>query len=382
MRVYLDHNATSPLRDEVVAAMTRVLRDGYGNPSSVHEEGRAARAEVDRARESVASLLGVDSGEVLFTGGATESNNTVLLGLLPAQAGDRRHIVTTAVEHPSIEAPLELLEAQGWEVTRVGVDRDGLLDLAEVAGAIRPDTALLSVIWANNETGVLQPMEGLVELARERGVLIHADATQAVGKMRIDLRKIELDLLSLSAHKFNGPKGVGCLILRGDQDFAGILHGGPQERRRRGGTENVAGLAGLAAACQLAENEIPARAVRYAELRDRLWEGIQAKIPAVRRNGATDRVLPNTLNVEFEATAGELVVQALDVEGVAVSSGAACHSGSIDPSHVLVAMGCSPEAARGSLRFSVGHGNTEEEIDHLLALLPEVVERAREAIDA
>ena len=208
MRVYLDHNATSPLRDEVVAAMTRVLRDHYGNPSSVHEEGRAARAEVDRAREAVASLLGVGPMDVLFTGGATEANNTVLLGLLPAQSDDRRHIVTSAIEHPSIEAPLEVLERDGWQVTRVGVDRDGLLDAAEVAEAIRPDTALVSIIWANNETGVLQPMASLVALARERGVLIHADVTQAVGKIRVDLSEIPLDLVSLSAHKFNGPKGA------------------------------------------------------------------------------------------------------------------------------------------------------------------------------
>jgi cysteine desulfurase len=313
----------------------------------------------------------------------------VLLGLLPAQfqqpeQGARRHIVTSTIEHPSIEAPLQLLETNGWEVTRVGVDREGLLDVAEVAEAIRPDTALLSVIWANNETGVLQPMAELAALARERGVLMHADATQAVGKVRVDLGEIALDLLSLSAHKFNGPKGVGCLILRdrGDRNFAGILHGGPQERRRRGGTENVAGLVGLGEACGLAERELPERARRYAELRDRLWDGIQNKIPGVRRNGPADRVLPNTLNVEFEAAAGELILQALDVEGIAVSSGAACHSGSIDPSHVLVAMGCTPQAARGSLRFSVGHGNHEAQIDHLLGFLPDVVERARRAVDA
>ena len=382
MRVYLDHNATSPLRDEVVAAMTRILRDHYGNPSSIHEEGRTARAEVDRAREAVASLLRVDPMDVLFTGGATEANNTVLLGLLPAQGGDRRHIVTSATEHPSIEAPLEVLERDGWQVTRVGVDRDGLLDVAEVAEAIRPDTALVSIIWANNETGVLQPMESLVALARERGVLIHADITQAVGKIRVDLSEIPLDLVSLSAHKFNGPKGVGCLIVREDRAFGGILHGGPQERRRRGGTENVAGLVGLGEACCLAERELPERMERYAGLRDRLWEGIQTKIPSVRRNGCANRVLPNTLNVEFESAAGELILQALDIEGIAVSSGAACHSGSIDPSRVLVAMGCSPQAARGSIRFSVGHGNDEAQIDHLLGFLPDLVERARRAADA
>jgi cysteine desulfurase len=382
MRVYLDHNATSPLRDEVVEAMIRIMRDRHGNPSSVHEEGRAARAELDRAREQVAELLGVAPEDVLFTGGATEANNTVLLGMLRAQTDGRRHLVTTSVEHPSIEEPAEVLEREGWRVTRVGVDRDGILDEHAVADAIAEDTALVSIIWANNETGVLQPMDRIVALAHERGVPVHADATQAIGKVPVDLREVPLDLLSLSAHKFNGPKGVGCLIARGGLAFESILHGGPQERRRRGGTENVAGIAGLGTACELATRELSNRIEQHARLRDRLWEGIQAKIPGVRRNGLAARVLPNTLNVEFEGAAGELIVQALDIEGVAASSGAACHSGSIEPSRILVAMGRSPEAARGSLRFSVGHGNDESQIDCALHYLPDLVERARRACDA
>jgi cysteine desulfurase len=382
MRVYLDHNATSPLRDEVIENMIRVMRDHHGNPSSVHEEGRAACAELDCARERVATLLGVDPGNVLFTGGATEANNTVLLGMLRARTGDRQHLVTTSVEHPSIEEPVEILEREGWRVTRIGVDRDGILDENEVAEAIGEDTALVSIIWANNETGILQPMERIVALANERGVPVHADATQAVGKVPVDLREVPLDLLSLSAHKFNGPKGVGCLISRSELAFESILHGGPQERRRRGGTENVAGIAGLGTACELATRELPDRIENYARLRDRLWDGIQSKIPNVRRNGLASRVLPNTLNVEFEGAAGELIVQALDIEGVAVSSGAACHSGSVEPSRVLVAMGRSLEAARGSLRFSVGHGNDESQIDCAVHYLPDLVERARRAVDA
>lgn len=382
MRVYLDHNATTPLRDEVVEAMTRVMREHHGNPSSVHEEGRAARAAVDAARASVASLLGVSPSEVVFTGGATEANNTVLLGLLPSLSEGRRHLVTTSVEHPSIEAPAEVLEREGWRVTRLGVDSDGLVDPAELAEAIQPDTALVSIIWANNETGVLQPMEQLVELARDRGVLVHADATQAVGKVPVDLETLPLDLLSLSAHKFNGPKGVGCLIARRGLAFDPIVHGGPQEQRRRGGTENVVGLAGLGAACDLAARELPERMSRYTALRDRLWEGIVSKIPRVRRNGSDTRVLPNTLNLEFKGAAGELLLQALDIEGIALSSGAACHSGSVEPSSVLVAMGCSTQAARGSLRFSIGHGNDESQIDRLLSILPDLVERARLAVDA
>jgi len=382
MRVYLDHNATTPLREEVLDSMTRVLRDVHGNPSSGHEEGRSARAAVDRARASVASLIGADADDVLFTAGATEANNTVLLGMACAHAGAVRHIVTSAAEHPSIEAPLERLEGEGWRVTRVGVDSEGLLDEEQFERAIESDTALVSILWANNETGVLQPIERIAALARAKGIPFHTDATQAIGKAPVDLREVPVDFLSLSAHKFNGPKGVGCLIVRGDTAFEPILHGGPQERGRRGGTENVAACVGLGTACELAERELPGRMRGSAELRDRLWEGIESKIPDVRRNGSTDRVLSNTLNVEFEGAAGELLLQALDVEGIAVSSGAACHSGSVEPSKALIAMGCSPESARGSIRFSVGYGNDAAQLDHLLRLLPDLVERARQAVGA
>jgi cysteine desulfurase len=382
MRVYLDHNATSPPRDEVVEAMLRVLRGVHGNPSSVHEEGRSARAAVDRARESVASLIGVDAADVLFTAGATEANNTALLGLARVCTDANRHLVTSAAEHPSVEAPLEVLEREGWRVTRVGVDAEGLLDEDQFEAAIESETALVSILWANNETGVLQPMERIAALARAREIPLHADATQAVGKVPIDLRSIPVDFLSLSAHKFNGPKGVGCLIARGDPNFEPILHGGPQERGRRGGTENVAASVGLGVACELAERELPDRMRDYAALRDRLWEGIQSKIPEVRRNGSAECALPNTLNVEFDGAAGELLLQALDVEGIAVSSGAACHSGSVEPSKVLLAMGRSSESARGSIRFSVGHGNDAAQLDYVLSCLPDLVERAREAVGA
>jgi cysteine desulfurase len=381
MRIYLDHNATTPVRPEVADAMDAAQREVYGNPSSVHAEGAAARAEIVRARERVASLLGVVAGEVVFTGSATEANNTALLGVLRVRAGGRCHVVATSVEHPSVEAPLAVLEREGWRVTRVAVDAEGRVDADAIAAAITPDTALVTVIWANNETGVIQPVERIAEIAHERGVCFHSDATQAVGKLAVDLRRVPLDLLSLSAHKFGGPKGVGCLVVRGDPAFQPVLHGGPQEQRRRGGTENVAGIAGLGMACALAERELPDRAARYARLRDRLWDGIQAKVARVRRNGSAVHVLPNALNVEFEGAAGELLLQALDLEGVAVSSGAACASGSIEPSHVLLAMGRSEQAARGSLRFSVGHGVDEAQIDRVLALLPDLVERVRRAGD-
>jgi cysteine desulfurase len=379
MRIYLDHNATTPVRPEVADAMDGVLREVYGNPSSVHAEGAAAKAEVDRARERVASLLGVASGEVLFTGGATEANNTALLGVLRSRADRGRHVVTTSVEHPSVEAPLAVLEREGWRVSRVPVDEDGCVDLDEFGDAIADDTAMVTAIWANNETGALQPLAQIAEIARARGILVHSDATQAVGKVPVDLRRVPLSLLSLSAHKFGGPKGVGCLVVRGGLAFDPVLCGGPQEGRRRGGTENVPGIAGLGVACELAERELSERLIECASLRDRLWEGILAKIPRVRRNGSAVHVLPNTLNVEFEGAAGELLLQALDLEGVAVSSGAACASGSIEPSHVLVAMGRTAQEARGSLRLSVGHGVDGAQIDRVLALLPDLVERARRA---
>jgi cysteine desulfurase len=366
------------VRPEVADAMDRVQRELPGNPSSVHSEGAVARVEVDRARERVAALLAVEPDEVLFTAGATESNNLVLCRIAPARCGGAAgHVVATAVEHPSVEAPLEHLAARGWRVTRVPVAADGRVDVEQLAAALDGDTTLVSVIWANNETGVLQDVAAIAELAAARGVPLHVDATQAVGKISVDLGRVPAALLSLSAHKFNGPKGVGCLVARGDPRFEPLLRGGGQERGLRGGTENVAGIAGLGVACALAQAELAERAASYARLRDRLWEGIRSKVPHVRRNGSAEHVLPNTLNVEFEETAGEVLLQALDLEGVAVSAGAACSSGSIEPSRVLLAMGLSPQRAQGSLRLSVGYGSDEAAIDRVLALLPDLVARVR-----
>ena len=379
MRIYLDHNATTPVRDEVADAMAATLRGCFGNPSSVHAEGAAARAEVERARERVAGLLGCEPREVLFTAGATEANNTALGPLLRAWAGGKRHVVSSNAEHPSVEEPLAALEREGWRVTRMPVSRDGLLDPERLAASIGPDTALVTLLWANNETGVVQPMACLAALARERGVRIHADATQCLGKLPVDLESVPLDALSLSAHKLGGPKGVGALVVRGDPSFEALLRGGPQERRRRGGTENVPGIVGLGAAAALAARELAEKSREHARLRDRLWDGIAAKVPGVSRTGDPEHVLANTLNLAFRDTPGELLLQALDVEGIAVSAGAACASGSVEPSHVLVAMGFSKAEARGTLRFSVGHGTDEAQIDAVLALLPDLVARARAA---
>src|SRR5215468_498083 len=361
--------------------MVRVLRDVPGNPSSVHAEGAAARAELDRARARVAALLEVAPAEVVFTAGATEANNTALAAVA-ARPDGRRHVVATAVEHPSVDAALGALEARGCPVTRVRVGRSGRVAASHVAAAIRDDTALVTAIWANNETGVLQPIEEIAAIARARSAWMHSDATQAVGKHAIAPGRLPLDLLSLSAHKFGGPKGVGCLVVRGGIALPPFLRGGPQERGRRGGTENLAGIAGLGVACELARRELSERVTRHAQLRDRLWDGIAAKVPDVSRNGDPEYVLANTLNLCFHDTPGELLLQALDLEGIAVSAGAACASGSVEPSHVLVAMGFSKAEARGTLRFSVGDGTDAAQIDAVLALLPDLVSRARGASEA
>jgi len=378
MRIYLDHNATTPVRPEVVSAMAAALRERWGNPSSTHAEGAAARAALERAREQVAELLGAEPREVLFTSGATEANNTVLRGVL-ATTSRGRHVVSTTVEHPSVAEPLRSLEAEGVAVSYVPVDAEGRLDPAAVAGALREDTALLSVILANNETGVLQDAAKLAELAHARGIPLHLDATQAVGKLPLDRIALGADLLVGSAHKLNGPKGAGFLIGEARGSLPALVQGGPQERRRRGGTENVAGIVGLGVACALARSELAERERHVSQLRDALWRGIESSVPRVRRNGSPVHVLPNSLSVEFEGTAGEVLLEALDLEGVAVSAGAACHSGSIEPSGVLLAMGRSEAQARASLRFSFGPSNTARELERVLELLPGLVARVREA---
>ncbi len=376
MRIYLDHNATTPLRSEVLSEMLRVLESEHGNPSSTHAEGAAARATIERARDRVAGCFNVAADRVLFTAGATEANSTVLRGLLGSPA---QHVVTTTTEHPSVLAPLAALESQGHRVTWVRVDSQGRLDPAELENALEDDTALVSVIWANNETGVIQPMAEIAEVVKARGIPLHVDATQALGKVPVDLAAIPADFVSASAHKLNGPKGVGCLVAADPTLLPPLLLGGGQEAGRRGGTENVASISGFGIACELAHSELRFRMEHYADLRDRLWQGISAKLPRVRRNGTPDHTLPNTLNVEFEQTAGEVLLQALDLDGVAVSAGAACHSGSVFPSHVLTAMGRTAEQARGCLRFSVGHGTDNAQIDRVIELLSLLVPRVREA---
>jgi cysteine desulfurase len=379
MRIYLDHNATSPLRPEVLEAMQAALRDLPGNPSSVHAEGAAARAAVETARAQVAAAIGAPPASIVFTSGATEANNAALAAVLEGVGHAGRHVVTSSVEHPSVSEPLTAFEARGGRVTRVPVSRDGLLDPDAVAAAIEPDTALLSILWANNETGVVQPVLPIALQGQARGIPVHLDATQCLGRLRIDLATLPVTSLAGSAHKQNGPKGVGFLYLRPGTRFEPLLRGGPQERRRRGGTENVAGIVGLGVACELAASELARQVPRMRTLRDRLWEGIATKVPGAERNGSVSCVLPNTLNVLFRGAANDVLLEALDLEGISVSAGAACHSGSREPSPSLLALGLSPEEAGASLRFSLGYGVDENQIDRVLSLLPDLVARVRAA---
>ncbi len=377
MRTYLDHNATSPVRPEAREAMVEALDHYYGNPSSVHGAGADARAAVERSRAQVASLLGVAPDCVVFTSGATESNNTVLRTAV-LRAGTRDgHLVTCATEHPSVLETAAELRDQGLRVTVLEVDGDGRVDPDRFAEAVEERTLLASIMWANNETGVIQSIPELARIARDRGVPFHTDAVQALGKVPLALAELSVDYASFSAHKLAGPKGVGALYVRDGARITPVFRGGGQERRRRAGTENVPGIVGFGAACAASEADLEARGARLGALRDRLWTFIQSKIPDVRLNGSPEHRLRHTLNVSFEGANGEALVEALDLEGIAVATGAACASGSTDPSHVLLAMGISPDSASASLRFSLGFDTDEEDVDRVVDLLPTVVERVR-----
>lgn len=379
MRIYLDHNATTPLRPEVAEAMARALRDLYGNPSSVHAEGARARAAVEQAREQVAALVAAQPSEVVFTSGATEANHLAIHGVARRPGAQGRSLLASAVEHPSVAEPLAALAGEGLRAARVPVDAEGRLDLAALEAALAAEPVLCSCIWAQNETGVVTPIEDVAERCRTQGVLLHVDATQAVGKLPVRLDRVPVHLLSASAHKLGGPKGVGFLVVRAGCELEPWLRGGGQERGRRGGTVNAPGIVGLGVAARLAAAELPEQAAAAAALRDRLWDGIAAKVPRVRRNGAGAPLLPNTLNLEIAGVPADMLVESLDGEGVAASAGAACASGALHASTALLAMGRTPAQARSALRFSVGLGNDEAQVDRVVALLPDLVARAREA---
>jgi cysteine desulfurase len=374
-RVYLDNNATTPVLPEVFEAMRPFFGERFGNASSIHHHGQETRAAVEDARESVADLLGCSRSEIVFTSGGTESDNLAIAGWVAA--GD--HVITSSVEHHAVLHACKHLEKIGCEVTILPVDGRGLIDPSDVRRALRPNTKLISVMMANNETGVLQPVEEIGKIASEANVLFHTDAVQAAAKVRISVRQIGCDALSISGHKIHAPQGVGALYVKKGTRIQPLFHGGRHERSRRAGTENVPGIVALGKAAQLAKEGLDRRDdEKTAAMRDRLEQGILAQVDEAGVNGEGATRVPNTTNLHFDHIEGEAMVIALDLKGLAVSTGAACSSGAIEPSHVLIAMGLRPDQARASIRFSLGKQTTEADIDFALAVVPETVARLRE----
>jgi cysteine desulfurase len=376
-RVYLDNNATTPLAPEVFEAMKPYWLEDYGNASSIHWYGQRAKAAMETAREQVARLLNARPGEIVFTSGGTEADNAALVGVVEAARAETKHIITTAIEHHAVLHTAQALEKRGVSVTYVRVGSSGVVDPADIARAIRPETVLISVMHANNELGTIQPLEEIGRLARQHDIYFHTDAVQSVGKIPVDVEKLDVDLLSLSAHKLYGPKGVGALYIRKGTVLRPLLHGGHHERDRRPGTENVPGIVGLGKAAELAQGLMAEDATRLANLRDRLEESLLSRVPLVTVNGDRQRRLPATSNLSFDFIEGEGFVIAMDLRGIACSTGAACSSGSLEPSHVLSAIGKTPGQARASIRFSLGRFNTPEDIDYALEIVPAVAEQLR-----
>ncbi len=376
-RIYMDHNATTPLREDVLKAMLPYLRGEFGNASSLHYFGIQARRAVEAAREKVATALGAQLREIIFTGCGTEADNQAIKGVMFANRGKGDHIITSRIEHKAVLQTCQYLEKQGFRVTYLPVDEYGLVNPDDVAQAITGRTVLVSVMFANNEVGTIQPIGAIAQVCRERGVYFHTDAVQMVGKLPIDVNELGIDLLSLSAHKFYGPKGVGALYVRKGVKVDSLLHGGHQEWGRRAATENVAGIVGLGRALELRLGEMDAEAERLTALRERLYAGLLARIPHVYLNGHPSERLPGTLNVCFEYIEGEGIIMGLDLAGVAVSSGSACTSAELSPSHVLLAMGVPPAVAQGSIRFGLGRENSDADVDYVLEKLPPIIERLR-----
>jgi cysteine desulfurase len=378
-QIYLDHNATTPMHPRVLGKMLPYFVDYYGNASSVHSFGRDAHAAMDAARESVRKMLNANKPEeIIFTSGGTEADNLAIKGVAYAYQNKGNHIVTGSIEHHAVLNTCKFLEKHGFEITYLPVDQYGLVNPDDLRKAITAKTILITIMHANNEIGTIQPIEAIGKIAKEHNVLFHTDAVQTVGKLSINVNEMNIDLLSLSAHKLYGPKGVGALYVRKGVKLQPLIHGGHHEKNLRAGTENVAGVVGLGTACDIALEEMERDLLRLSCLATRLFQAIKSRIPDVKLNGHPTRRLPGTLNIGFKYIEGEAIVLGLDLEGIAVSTGSACTSGSLEPSHVLTSMGISHAEAQGSIRFSLGRGNTEAEMDRVVEVLERVVTRMRQ----
>jgi len=378
MRIYLDHNATTPVDPVVADAIAAALRDEFGNPSSIHHFGQRAKARLDDARTAVAALVGGDPSEIVFTSGGTEADNFALRGVAEAlETTGRRHLIATAIEHEAVLNTLKALARRGWRTTLLPVGESGIVSAAALDHALDDETALVSVMLANNEIGTIQPVAELAALAHARGALVHTDAVQGIGKVPVDVHRLGVDLLSLSAHKFGGPKGAGALWIRRGVRLVALLTGGRHERNGRAGTENVPAIVGLGAAAEAARAKLASEPERLRGLRDRLERGILERVAGTAVNGATEPRVANTTNISFDGVEAESLLIALDLEGIAVSTGSACSSGTLEPSHVLRAMGLSPHRSQNAIRFSLGAGNSEAEIDRVVERLPDLVAKLR-----
>jgi cysteine desulfurase len=376
-RVYLDHSATTPVDPEVAELIMTYYTSKFGNPSSIHAFGREAKKGLEDARQQIATLIGAQPEEIVFTSGGTEADNMALIGAALANQKKGNHIITSAVEHHAILDTCKYLEKQGFRLTILPVDEDGLLSVEAVEKALTPETILVSIMHANNEVGTIQPIEEIGKLLQGKGIIFHVDAVQSLGKIPVNVNDLGVNLLTASSHKIYGPKGVGCLYIRKGTRIQSLVHGGSQERKRRSGTENLPGIVGFGKACELAGQRMEADSAMIADLRDRLMKGIFDRIDHVKLNGHPTKRVPTNLNVSFEFIEGESLLLSLDMKGIAGSSGSACTSGSLDPSHVLLSMGICHEIAHGSLRLTLGRENTVEDVDYVLEVLPEIVTRLR-----
>jgi cysteine desulfurase len=376
-RIYLDHNATTPVHPEVFEAMLPYYRDKFGNASSIHSFGREAKVALEESREKIAKFINASPQEVYFTCGGTESDNLAIKGTAFANRKKGKHLITSKIEHHAILESCKFLEKEGFEVTYLPVEKCGLVDPDDLNKAIKKDTILVSIMHANNEVGTIEPIQELCEISKEKGAYFHTDAVQSVGKMPVDVQKLNVDMLSMSGHKIYGPKGVGAIYIRKGTRITSWSHGGHHERSRRAGTENIPGIVGLAKTAEIAQRDMEEQSMLMGNLSEAFYQKLTQAIPDVFLNGHLEKRIPNTLNLSFKAVEGESIILSLDLKGVAVASGSACTSGTLEPSHVLSAMGISPEIAQSAIRFSFGRENTMEHVDYVVEILPEIVSRLR-----